>query len=74
MPPPELMKNRGQTTPSPTPLQTDFPTWYKRIGSFLEGGQSFKTEDELGVYALFPSFWRVRPMQRARISFLSKIV
>ena len=52
-------------------VRTDFPTWCKRIGSFLEGGQSFNTEDELDVYALFSSFWRVRPMQRARTSFLS---
>ena len=41
--------------------RTDFPTWCKRIGSFLEGGQSFKTEGELDVYALLPAFWRVRP-------------
>ena len=42
-------------------VRTDFPTWFKRIWSFLEGGQSFKTEDELDVYALLPAFWRVRP-------------
>ena len=41
--------------------RADFPAWCKHIGSFLGGGQSFKTEDELDVYALLPAFWRVRP-------------
>ena len=40
------------------PLQrVAFPAWCTRISSFLEGGDSFKQEDELDVYSLLPSFW-----------------
>ena len=39
--------------------RVEFPAWCERIGNFLEGGKSFKTEDELDVYQLLPIFWQV---------------
>ena len=43
-----------------------FPVWCERIGGFLEGGQLFKTEDELDVYQLLPVFWQVHSMINMR--------
>ena len=43
-----------------------FPAWCKRIGCFLEGGQLFKTEDELDIYQLLPVFWQVHSMINMR--------
>ena len=43
-----------------------FPAWCERIGGFLEGGQLFKTEDELDVYQLLPVFWQVHSMINMR--------
>ena len=35
----------------------DFPRWCERIGSFLEGGDQFKPESPLDVYAALPPAW-----------------
>jgi hypothetical protein len=34
-----------------------FPEWCKKIGSFLQTGQTFKCETALDKYSLLPSFW-----------------
>lgn len=43
-----------------------FNVWCERIASYLQGGDTFKPDDETDVYAALPSFWRGMTVQEKK--------
>jgi hypothetical protein len=49
-------------------FRVPFAVWCKRIESFLEGGQTFKAEEPLDLYAMLPPIWQgMEPEEKVKV-------